>query len=140
MNRILLIEDDEFYRKSISSVILSLGWACYGLSGHGNLNDAVEAFSPEVVIIDLLLGDSLDGKQVADHLHAEFPNLPLVLVTGYVISDAQRASLLKVFTSIIDKPFRSNHFIGELTRAIPANSLAQHSPNAHLGPSQGRNE
>ncbi len=71
-------------------------------------------FIPDVLVIDWMLGASVDGIQVAEVLRAELPGLQVILITGRPSETLQSEAATAKISTVLTKPFN----LTELTEAI----------------------
>ena len=102
--RILLLEDDEDLRESITEVLEESG---YDVVAAGNGEEALEQFSGpaiELAIFDVKL-PGIDGLEVLSEIKAQNPKLLSIVITGYATEqDTIRALRLGV-GDYLQKPF-----------------------------------
>ena len=110
MSRILLVEDDEAVRAFVCRALMLDGHqvvdACDGEEGF----DALQAskYEPDGPgRFDLMLTDIkmpfMDGIELAGHANQLFPDMPIIMMTGYA-DQRERAEQLNVI-EIVSKPF-----------------------------------
>jgi CheY-like chemotaxis protein len=90
--RILLIDDDAVGTYARSEILRSHGYAVEaaldGLSGLGLLRS--EIF--DLVLLDFNM-PGLDGEETAVLIRAEFPTIPIVMLSGHVLAPSIRVHL-----------------------------------------------
>ncbi|HLT24647.1 MAG TPA: response regulator [Ignavibacteria bacterium] len=96
MNReikILLVEDDELSSLIIQKILKSLGYKISAAvqTGEAALG-AVSASCPDLILMDIMLKDGLDGIKTASIIKARF-DIPIIYVTG--LSDAETLNRAK---------------------------------------------
>lgn len=79
--RVLLIEDDPLIREVLSSALAGSGYAVHAEADGRQVERAVNSFLPDIALIDVRLGDGIDGLTVARRLRAA-RDLPLVFLTA----------------------------------------------------------
>ena len=106
MARILIAEDEEalcaMCARSLSSVGHEVKTACDG-------SDALDALKRESGRFDLLLTDIrmpiMDGIALALAAARDFPNLTILLMTGYADQRERASGLDAIIHDVITKPF-----------------------------------
>ena len=87
--RVLLIEDDELVRTSLSDTLTEEGFDVDSLA---NAEDALVLLGagqvPDVLVTDVHLGPGLDGIDLADVARVKHPDVGVVFISGES-SDAQ---------------------------------------------------
>jgi CheY-like chemotaxis protein len=104
---ILVVEDDDQVRAFIRTLLKQDGYeileAATGAEGlalarsHGAVID--------LLICDMLLPE-LSGYDLAEQVRAQFPNMALLLMTGYVEGDIVQRSVGELGAAFLDKPFQ----------------------------------
>ncbi len=120
MTRILLIEDDLLFRKCLSMAIVEAGWDCHALPGAQQCCRAVDEFSPDLAVVDMLLAGGPGGLEVAHQLRVARPELPIVLTTGYFLDEPRVKSMSGLVDRVLFKPFRTEEFIGTIREVLAA--------------------
>jgi two-component system, cell cycle sensor histidine kinase and response regulator CckA len=73
---------------------------------------------------DLVLADfkraGMDGAELARRLRAEWPDLPVLLMSGYSEEYLRRENMLDFQGIVIQKPFESEHLVAVITNALAA--------------------
>jgi two-component system, cell cycle sensor histidine kinase and response regulator CckA len=73
---------------------------------------------------DLVLADfkraGMDGAELARRLRAEWPDLPVLLMSGYSEEYLRRENMLDFEGIVIQKPFESEHLVAVITNALAA--------------------
>jgi CheY-like chemotaxis protein len=106
--RILVVDDDDAVRRILRKVLESSG---YVIVESGHPHQACALFDADPAAIDLLVTDlkmpNMSGQQVAAHVWAARPELPVLFISGY--SDQAYAQELNGPRSrFIEKPFSSD--------------------------------
>lgn len=102
---IVLVEDDESVRMLNSEVLLALGYEVL------IANDAHEALEimESLPRLDLLVTDvglpGMNGRQLAEIAQQRWPELPVLFLTGYAQSAANREDFLGPYMELLTKPF-----------------------------------
>ena len=83
MPKVLIVEDDEVYRRFLESVLSKAGYEIVGSvnGGHAAIESASKS-EPEIVILDIQLGNSIDGVETARRLRA-FTDIPIIFISSY---------------------------------------------------------
>ena len=114
--RILVVEDDQILRELVCEVLESKGY------------DVLQAATPKAALdqlehglssVDLLLSDivmpEISGPELAQRLSRHFPEMQVLLMSGYATEDLeQRGTDLAAVSTCIKKPFSTR----ELTRKV----------------------
>ncbi|MEM7531012.1 MAG: response regulator [Chloroflexota bacterium] len=93
MTRILVVEDEIMVAVDISETLKSWGYTVVGIAGTGEeALHFVADYHPHLVLVDISLGGSMDGIQLAAELRKKYA-VPVVYLTAY--SDQQTVERLK---------------------------------------------
>jgi two-component system, cell cycle sensor histidine kinase and response regulator CckA len=85
MATILVVDDEPAIRQLVGRVLERRG---FGVITSANANDALEVTEPiDALVVDLILPE-VNGPELTARLRERHPNLPVVLISGY-LSDAE---------------------------------------------------
>lgn len=115
MARILLTEDDEAVRSFVKRALELDGHTVQAVEDGG---EAVEALAREKGAYDLLLSDIkmpvMDGIALALHTARDWPNLPILLMTGFADQRERANGLDALVHDVVTKPFS----LADIRRAV----------------------
>jgi DNA-binding NtrC family response regulator len=102
---IAVLDDDVDFRHYVEDLLRDEKLYTVRAFGHPNeLYEACEEAAPDVVLLDMKMGE-VRGDQVLEQLHARWPALCVIIVTGYPSLEDMRATFkMKVF-DYLAKPF-----------------------------------
>jgi two-component system response regulator GlrR len=128
----ILIVDDDLDMLHLMGVRLRA--AGFQVSTAESGEDALLSFRsnrPQVVVTDLRMGE-MDGLALFEHLQAEAPTMPVIILTAHgTIPDAVAATRRGVF-SFLTKPFDGQELMRRVADAIRLSpSLDPDKPSAH---------
>jgi signal transduction histidine kinase/DNA-binding response OmpR family regulator len=113
--RILYIDDEAALVKLVSRMLQPFG---YSVSGFAAPRLAVASFRSDPSQFDLVITDfnmpDMNGLEVARELIALRPDLPVMLVSGYVTDELKERALATGVREVLSKPVTTN----QLRRAI----------------------
>lgn len=103
--RIAIVEDDPDIRDLLAILVKNFGYSLCGTADNGE--DAISLIkkeAPDIVFIDIVLGGSMNGVELARHINKEF-RIPFIYITAYsdehlieqVIHTSPAAFILKPF-------------------------------------------
>ncbi len=105
MARILVVEDERIVAQDIEATLEQLGYDVVATVGTGEAAiEAVDRLRPDLVMMDIHLGDGIDGVEAADRIRLRH-TIPVIFLTAY--TDAQtldRAKITEPYGYIV-KPF-----------------------------------
>ena len=102
---ILLVDDEENYRELIAKVLTKAGYTVLqAADGMGALS-LLERSNVDLVISDILM-PVLNGYALVARLREKWPNMPVILTTGFLSPDAAK-SMMKGSVDFIPKPINA---------------------------------
>ncbi|WP_457584903.1 PAS domain S-box protein [Ensifer canadensis] len=114
--RILVVEDDPMVREFAAGTLISLG---YAVTCAGDATEALRILETDgpfgVVFSDVVMPGPIDGHAMADEIVAQYPDLPVVLTTGY--ADIERIGATSRFRPLA-KPYTRRQLTEALREAI----------------------
>ena len=112
--RALVVDDEPGVLQTTARILRRLGFAvtCAATGAEGIAVVTAEGAALALVVTDLAMPD-LDGLAVSRAIHALWPALPIILVTGY--GETPRAD--GVFAASLSKPFTVEE-LGALVREL----------------------
>ncbi len=116
--RILLVEDEATTAMHEREVVESLGYEVTAVvdTGEAALH-SVEVEPPDLVLMDIMLKDGIDGINVAEKIRSQY-DLPIVYVTAYASEQfIERAKLTEPFGYVV-KPFDRQSLVSNIEIAL----------------------
>ena len=101
--KILVVDDDPVVGRSFERVLSSKGYAVINCHSGEEALAKLQKEEYDAVFTDLKMPD-MDGIQVAEHVKASQPWMPVVIVTGYATKDAQQRAAKVGVTNFVEKP------------------------------------
>lgn len=116
---IVLVEDDEMVREHVESLLISLG---YRVTAVGNAAECLKLMD-ELGNVDLLFSDivmpgGISGTQLASIIRDKFPDLPILLTSGYAEDIFSGLSLEDRLTCLLKKPYRRSDLAAMLQSVL----------------------
>jgi CheY-like chemotaxis protein len=116
MAHILVIDDDREVRSTIAAMLKREGHeVTQALDGMEGIRFFL-AHPADLIITDILMPNQ-DGMETLLQLHTDFPDVPVIVISG---DAAQHLDLARQFgaVAIISKPFKYQDLIGAVTDAL----------------------
>ena len=134
----LLIVDDEIdNRELIAEVLSDEGYEPRTAGDSTQALAALTARRPQLVLLDIWLqGSEMDGMELLDHIKAQYPDLPVVMISGHGNIETAVSAIKRGAYDFIEKPFETDRLLLVIQRAIEAAKLARE--NAELRQRVGR--
>lgn len=122
---ILLVDDEELVRLGTAEMLREMGHQVTQAAGGGEaLARLAEGLEVDAIVTDYMM-PRMDGAEFAARVRARYPDLPVLVVTGYAGGD------LDIGIPQLAKPFRQADLaaaLGRLTRSeVDAFPVAQHA-------------
>lgn len=112
-----LIEDDADVRRSISSLLSTVGLETQAFDRSQDAVGQITNDRPGCLIIDMRLPDR-DGLDLLQELRDKGVKMPAIIITAYAdVPSAVRAMKLRVF-DFLEKPFPEQQFIAAVQSAV----------------------
>jgi len=121
MNKhILIIDDEPAIRRNLTFGLTQEGYTCTacpdGVSAIHELNNSLnKGKGYDYLITDIFMPD-IDGLKILTVIKNQFPDLPVLVITGFGDDSLKATALAEHNTGYLDKPFE----IPELVRALEA--------------------
>jgi len=121
--KILLMDDDEILRKLTCKKLIRLGFevetAREGDEAVALYQAALDAGRPyDVVILDLVIQEGLDGKETIARLLQIDPGVRAIVSSGFVNDPVMSAFWEDGFIEILPKPYKTNELEAVIRRVL----------------------
>src|SRR6516164_6036196 len=126
--RILVVDDEAHVRTMIAATLERQGYQVMLASGGREAVDALEQDSFELILTDIVMQDG-NGLALLERIHAENPNLPVVMVTAIHDISVAIDSMRRGAFDYVLKPFEREHLMATITRALEHRQALQESHN-----------
>lgn len=118
--RVLIIDDEAEIRRNLTFGLTQEGYACTacpdGISAiHELYRSRQQGVGYDYLISDIFMPD-IDGLKILKVIKRTFPDLPVLIITGFGDEQLEAEALAEVNTGFLDKPFE----IPELVKALQA--------------------
>ncbi|MCW5747009.1 MAG: response regulator [Alphaproteobacteria bacterium] len=116
---ILLVEDEEMVRESLTRQLTDLGYEVV-VTADGAAALAALAAQPRIALLltDVILSSGLNGREIAERAGALRPDLPIVFMSGHEESVMAREGRLEPLLRVLSKPFRKQELADIVRRAL----------------------
>lgn len=80
----MIVEDDSLLRSALTDSLTLHGWDCVGVTPDASTGlQVIRATVPDTVLLDLDLGEGPSGRDLAHVVRRDFPEMGIVLMSGY---------------------------------------------------------
>jgi DNA-binding NtrC family response regulator len=119
MAKIVIIDDEAAVLKMMSQLCERLGHETYAFQTGTEGMAFIRRNTPEILIVDLKIGD-MDGLDIIQQCHIQFPDMAIIMVTGYgsvkIAVDAMKYGAF----DYLSKPFELDDLQRIINRAVTA--------------------
>ncbi len=116
--RVLLVDDEPALRRFAARVLAEEG---YTIHEAGDGAQALELLKESGGQIDVIVSDvvmpRLNGVELMRALSLSHPDIPIVLMSGYVTTDLDARGIAAP-CGILNKPFSAERLVGEVRRCL----------------------
>ena len=124
MSDILIVDDERDIRELISEILRDEGYSTRLAQNSDEAMAAIEAEPPMLMILDLWLKDSqLDGIGILMAAKREYPDVPVVIISGHGNVEIAVAAIKKGAYDFIEKPFNIDQLLVVIGRAMETSRL-----------------
>jgi PAS domain S-box-containing protein len=104
VGRVLLVEDDPAVATGIALLLDVEGIEAHVVARGGDALEAVEAFQPDAVILDISLPD-IPGTEVYELIASKYPDLPVLFSSGHSDESPMEHDFGKEHVGFLRKPY-----------------------------------
>lgn len=108
--RLLIVEDDDRAAAALRFALTDVGFEIDVVNVGREAIGKVIHYQPDVVVVDVALND-IDGIVLAGMLRQNWPELPIILASGYSDPPGLDRFLLHAQTAFLMKPFEIEDLI-----------------------------
>jgi two-component system nitrogen regulation response regulator NtrX len=137
---ILVVDDEADIRDLVAGILEDEGFRARKAGGADEALAEVQKRRPQLIFLDIWLqGSRLDGLQLLDLIHAEHPEVPIVMISGHGNIETAVSAIKKGAYDFIEKPFKADRLILVATRALEASTLRREVKElkSRVAPNQG---
>ncbi len=123
-SEILVVDDEADIRELMAGVLADEGFETRVASDSDGALNAIAQRRPHLVVLDVWLqGSRLDGIQVLDEITRDYPDLPVVIISGHGTIETAVAAIRKGAYDFIEKPFKADKLCHTVRRALESARL-----------------
>lgn len=126
--RVLVVDDEAHVRSMVGSTLERKGYEVQLASSGREALAALELNSYDLVLTDIVMQD-LNGIALLERIHAQQPNLPVVMVTAIHDISVAIDSMRRGAYDYLLKPFERDHLMGTVERALKHRQVLEESHN-----------
>jgi DNA-binding response OmpR family regulator len=126
--RVLIIDDEPEIRRNLTVGLAQEGFTCTacpdGISAIHELHNSREKGAGfNYLITDIFMPD-IDGLKILKVIKSEFPELPVLVITGFGNEALKQTALAEHNTGFLDKPFEMPELVAALETLVPTGTTA----------------
>ena len=134
---ILMVEDEDALRQVTGRILTRAG---YDVLPANCGAQAIHLAQTHPTPIDLLLTDvimpKMMGNEVAAHIHAILPDIPVLYMSGYAQPVLTESGTLQDGVTIVEKPFTSRELLHRIRSVLHPSHQQRHSPHEYPAATQ----
>ena len=119
MAHILIAEDEDAVREFLIRALNHAGHEVTAVADGGEALEALQAASFDLLLTDIVMPE-LDGVALALKVTKDFPDLRIVLMTGYAAEQARAHNLDELVHEVVSKPFSMSEICAVVQSALDA--------------------
>ena len=132
--RVLIIDDEPAIRRNLTFGLTQEGYVCTacpdGISAIHELNAALDKGQTyDYLITDIFMPD-IDGMKILTVIKSQFPDLPVLVITGFGDDSLKAMTLAETNTGYLDKPFEISQLVEALEALSPGQAVRGPSAEA----------
>lgn len=128
--RVLVVDDDPLVRSLLTSTLVEQDYDAAAAATPDEAFDLLHLDSFDLVIADLCL-PGVSGLDLLSQIRAAYPDLPVVLITGFADPTIARKAMSAGASDFITKPFRPHDLPIIIERNLVRHQLYQRRSLAH---------
>jgi two-component system nitrogen regulation response regulator NtrX len=116
---ILVVDDEADIRDLVAGILQDEGYSVRTAKNADDAIHAIQARRPHLVLLDIWLeGSRLDGLALLDVIKGEYPDMPVVMISGHGTIETAVAAIRRGAYDFIEKPFNADRLVLVAGRAI----------------------
>jgi len=121
---ILIVDDEAAIRETVADILEDEGFRAQRAANSDEALSAVDGGPPDLVLLDIWLeGSKLDGIAVLDEIKRREPEVPVLIISGHGTIETAVAAIRKGAYDFLEKPFKADHLLLAIERALEAARL-----------------
>lgn len=130
MKTILVIDDEPDICSLVCGLLRDAGYKASSQRTAQNLNDWIAKHPPSLVLLDVWLGDAVNGMVALESIRQKWPYLPVMIMSGHGNLEMAIDAMKRGANDFIEKPFRTDCLLLKIERCLEHAQLK--TENGHL--------
>jgi len=126
--RILVVDDEPHVRSMIAATLERQGYDVQMAGGGHEASETLDRNTFDLVLTDIVMQDG-SGIALLERIHAQLPNLPVVMVTAIHDIGVAIDSMRRGAYDYLLKPFEREHLLSTVQRALEHRQALEESHN-----------
>lgn len=124
---ILVVDDDQRLREAITDTLMISGYECVEAASGQEALDLLQCKTIDMVISDIQM-DGMDGQQLLECIHVNYPKIPVLLMTAYANIDGAVKAMRNGAVDYLAKPFAPEVLLNQVSRYVPSSKADETKP------------
>ena len=137
-NDILIVDDEADIRDLVAGILDDEGFKTRTARDSDTALSEISGRRPNLIFLDIWLqGSKLDGLQLLEQIKVNYPEVPVVMISGHGNIETAVAAIKRGAYDFIEKPFKADRLILVANRALETSrlkrevrELKQHAPSS----------
>ncbi len=114
--RVMVVDDEDSIRAVMAELLEMHGYTVQqAADAHAALRQLQHGPAPDLLVTDIGLPGGMSGRQLADIMRSQLPQLPVLLVTGYAETTVMKHESLPAQMELLTKPFPMHALLAKVT-------------------------
>lgn len=139
---ILIVDDEEEIRSSLTKILSSIGYPTVAAAGSSDAMRRVSESCPDVMLLDIHLNDEIDGIELCRRIKADPArrNLYVLMLTAAANRETVQKALAAGAGDYIVKPFKMSVLVQKLVRLAMSKLTTSSQPPTQPPPQGGMSD
>ncbi len=121
---ILVVDDEADIRELVAGILDDEGHSTRTAGDSDSALASIAGRRPGLIFLDIWLqGSRLDGLSLLDEIHAQHPDLPVVIISGHGNIETAVSAIKRGAYDYVEKPFKADRLVLVADRALEAHKL-----------------
>ena len=117
MNPICIVDDVSSITSTVEGILKDEGYPTIAFPDAESFWQKLDTIEPSLVLLDIWL-PGIDGMQLLKRLHARFPALPVIMMSGHAGIDAAVAAIKAGAYDFLEKPLHLEVLLDKVASAL----------------------
>ena len=122
--KVLVVDDEKVVRDGCHRVLTGKGYEVITAENGQQAMDTLAEKPVDIILLDLKM-PVLSGEEVLEKTCAQYPDIPVIIITGHGTIDTAVECMKKGAYDFITKPFQIDQFLLTINRATEKRTLEQ---------------